>query len=199
MTAALKNSDIFQENLDCAVVTVMGLKPWSPDFYCFFMRTDKLYQLSFHFCNPHQKKKCFLPWNVWGWVQLSKLRCPLTVRLTSRLLEVIDWVVLGPPRALSAALEVRGHLLCKSASFCTVATPVSHHQRPPPRPSSSFLPPLPPPSGLHPGKMGEASIKPFSLLRLASLRLLKLLANSFSLNAKRRSGPSCRAVKKRVC
>lgn len=98
--------------------------------------------------------------NVWGWVQSSKLRCPLTVRLTSRLLEVIDWVVLGPPRTLSAALEVRGHLLCKSASFCTVATPgraVSHH-------------PLlfPPPPSLLPlvftlGKWGRRQLNLFSL------------------------------------
>lgn len=93
---------------------------------------------------------------------LVRLRCPLTVRLTSRLWEVIDWVVRGPPRTLSGALRVRGHLLCKSASFCTVATPGEQCHVAPPH-THPLLSPIPPPSGLHPGKMGEASIKPLFL------------------------------------
>lgn len=125
----------------------------------------------------------------------SKLRCPLTVRLTSRLLEVIDWVVLGPPRTLSAALEVRGHLLCKSASFCTVATPgraVSHH--PLLFPTPSLLPLV-----FTLGKWGRRQLNLFSLslqFSLSSEVALLKKKNSLGLNAKRRSGPSRRAVKK---
>lgn len=76
-----------------------------------------------------------------GWVRQSRPRCPLTVRLTSRLSKVIDWLVLRPPRTLSAALEVRGRLLCKSASFCTVATPGKQchpHLRPSPLQASPW-------------------------------------------------------------
>lgn len=143
LTAAPKNCGFFQGNSDCTVVTVTGLKPWSPDSWLIFsLCVLTIFTSSAFIFETPTKKKSLLPWNVWGWVQLSKLRCPLTVRLTSRLLEVIDWVVLGPPRALSAALEVRGHLLCKSASFCTVATPVSHHQ-PHPLTFLLFSPPCP--------------------------------------------------------
>lgn len=124
-----------------------------------FIITEKLYKLSFYFWNPPLR-------NVWGWVQSSQLRCPLTVRLTSRLLEVIDWVVLGPPRALSAALEVRGHLLCKSASFCTVATPgraVSHH------PLLFSPPPTLLPLVFTLGKWGRRQLNLFSLSLQLSL------------------------------
>lgn len=119
-----------------------------------------------------------------GWVRWSRPRCPLTVRLTSRLSKVIDWLVLRPLRTLSAALEVKGHLLCKSASFCTVATPGEQRH---PHPG-------PPPARLHPGKMEEASIKAF-LCGFTCLYLVKL-CTFFMLNAERSSGPSRqRAVK----
>lgn len=120
-----------------------------------------------------------------GWVRQSRPRCPLTVRLTSRLSKVIDWLVLRPPRTLSAALEVRGRLLCKSASFCTVATP-GEQCHPPPSTSG------PPPSRLHPGKTEEASIRAF-LCRLSWLYLVKL-CTFFMLNAGaefRAAPPAC--------
>lgn len=127
---------------------------------------------------------------------LVRLRYPLTVRLTSTLWEVIDWVVLGPPRALSAALEVRGHLLCKSASFCTVATPGEQCHITP----SSFLPPSLLPLVFTLGKWGRRQLNLFSLSPQFSLSSevasLKKKANSLGLNAKRRSGPSRGAVKK---
>lgn len=109
---------------------------------------------------PWKKKICSgIPGSV-------RLRCPLTVRLTGGLREVIDWVVLGPPRTLSAALEVRGHLFCKSASYCTVAIPGEqcHVTTPPPLffPPQSLLPLI-----FTLGRWGEASIKPF--LPFASL------------------------------
>lgn len=91
---------------------------------------------------------------------LVRLQCPLTVRLTRRLWEVIDWVVLGPSRTLSAALEVRGHLFCKSASFCTVATPGEQCHITP----FSFLP-TPPlfPLVFTLGKWGRRQLNLFSL------------------------------------
>lgn len=132
-------------------------------------------------------------------VHSSKLRCPLTVRLTNRLWEVIDWVVLGPPRTLSAALEVRGHLLCKSASFCTVATPGEQCHITP----SSFLPPSLLPLVLTLGKWGRRQLNLFSLSlefsvssEVVPLKKKKKNANSLGLNAKRSSGPSRGAVKK---
>lgn len=124
-----------------------------------FIITENFTSSAFIFETPH--------WGMFGgWVQSSQLRCPLTVRLTSRLLEVIDWVVLGPPRALSAALEVRGHLLCKSASFCTVATPgraVSHH------PLLFSPPPTLPPLVFTLGKWGRRQLNLFSLSLQLSL------------------------------
>lgn len=90
---------------------------------------------------------------------LVRLRCPLTVRLTSRLWEVIDWGVLGPLRTLSEALEVRGHLLCKSASFCTVATPGGQCHITP----SSFSTPSLLPLVFTLGKWGRRQLNLFSL------------------------------------
>lgn len=96
-----------------------------------------------------------------GWVRQSRPRCPLTVRLTSRLSKVIDWLVLRPPRTLSAALEVRGRLLCKSASFCTVATPGEQCHPPPP-------PALPPP-GFTLGKRRRRQLGLFCVASVVSI------------------------------
>lgn len=122
-----------------------------------------------------------------GWVRPSRPQCPLTVRLTSRLSKVIDWLVLGPLRTLSAALEVRGRLLCKSASFCTVATP-GERCHPPPSPAAPALPLR----GFTLGKTEEASIKAF-LCRFSCLCLVKL-CTFFMLNAGaefRAAPPAC--------
>lgn len=104
----------------------------------------------------------FLQRNVGGWV-VAWLWCPLTVRLTSGCGEVIDWVVLGPLKTLSEALEVRGRLLCKSASFCTVATLGERCHIPPPLLSSPLSPTAPLPLVFTLGKWGRRQLNLFSL------------------------------------
>lgn len=100
---------------------------------------------------------------------VSGARCPLTVRLTGRLWELIDWLVPRPPRALAAALEVRGgHLLRRPASFCTVATPAGKQRQNPTKALSSSVHPHPSPPLFTLGKWGRRQLKPFSLFRFSS-------------------------------
>lgn len=107
---------------------------------------------------------------------VSGARCPLTVRLTGGLWEVIDWLVPGPPRALAAALEVGGSPPLQTC-FLLYSGTTGRKAAPNPRQSPLlFCPPPPSPSALHPGKMGEATIRTFFLSFASVLRyLLKLL------------------------